>query len=184
MMQIDLDRLLKLRLAVARVGEMDNAQWWNTKGQLGAFGARALRRGFPRTHYFAQARSVFAVASHRCTEILGTPDSVTLWRLPETIEAEFDSRWEHWLEHAGDWQPYFEALEKISGHDLKGTFESLGLYDEDLVARVSSLERVLGGRALLIPGRFSPTNTAVSLLAYSFSPGGVGTPVVPFQRAA
>src|SRR4051812_26389568 len=63
---IDLDRLLKLRLLVARFGEMDLAKWWNTMGQLGRFGSAALRRGFPRTHRFAQARAVFAVAAHRC----------------------------------------------------------------------------------------------------------------------
>ena len=40
---IDLDRLLKLRLLVARFGEMDLAKWWNTKGQLGKLGSAALR---------------------------------------------------------------------------------------------------------------------------------------------
>lgn len=29
---MDLERLLKLRLVVARFGEMDLAKWWNTKG--------------------------------------------------------------------------------------------------------------------------------------------------------
>jgi hypothetical protein len=52
-------------------------------------GSVALRRGFPRTHHFAQARSVFAVAAHRCTEVFNPPQSVTLWNLPETIEEEF-----------------------------------------------------------------------------------------------
>ena len=47
-----------------------------------AMGAAALRRGLPRTHYFAQARSVFAVAAHRCDEVFNPPDTVTLWRLP------------------------------------------------------------------------------------------------------
>ena len=51
---VDLDRLLKLRVAVARVGEMDLAKWWNTQGQLGRLGTATLRRGFPRTHYLAQ----------------------------------------------------------------------------------------------------------------------------------
>ncbi|MGE4057006.1 MAG: BrxE family protein [Vicinamibacterales bacterium] len=50
-----------MRLTVARFGEMNLAKWWNTKGQLGPLGTAALRRGFPRTHRFAQARSVFAV---------------------------------------------------------------------------------------------------------------------------
>jgi hypothetical protein len=99
---LNLDRLLKLRLIVARFGEMDLARWWNTRGQLGRVGTAAIRRGFPRTHYFAQARSVFAVAAYRCQEIFDPPNSVTLWRLPETIEEEFEARWEHWLDHANE----------------------------------------------------------------------------------
>jgi hypothetical protein len=31
---LNFDRLLKLRLIVARFGEMDLAKWWNTRGQL------------------------------------------------------------------------------------------------------------------------------------------------------
>lgn len=31
-MPLDLSHLLRLRLAVARYGEMDAAEWWNTKG--------------------------------------------------------------------------------------------------------------------------------------------------------
>src|SRR5690349_2368177 len=89
--EIDLERLLKLRVLVARFGEMDCAKWWNTKGQLGRLGAAALRRGFPRTRYFAQARSVFAVAGHRCAEIFDPPHCVTLWSLPENLEEEFDA---------------------------------------------------------------------------------------------
>src|SRR3954471_18934931 len=107
---IDLDRLLKLRLVVARFGEMDLARWWNTKGQLGGLGAAALRRGFPRTHRFAQARSVFAVAAHRSAEVFDRPDCVTLWRLPEPVEEELDLRWEHWLDHAEEWAGFFSRL--------------------------------------------------------------------------
>ena len=36
---VDLERLLKLRLVVGRIGEMDRARWWNTQGQLGPYGA-------------------------------------------------------------------------------------------------------------------------------------------------
>lgn len=60
-MPLDLDHLLRLRLAVARFGEMDAAQWWNTKGVLGRLGAMAWPRNFPRTHAFARARTVFTV---------------------------------------------------------------------------------------------------------------------------
>ena len=43
---IDLDPLLRLRLVVARYGEMDRAGWWNTNGMLGRYGAIVLERGF------------------------------------------------------------------------------------------------------------------------------------------
>ena len=75
---IDLDRLFRLRLVVARVGEMDLARWWNTRGMLGRHGAMALKRGFPATHYFAQARVVFAVARARCQELFAPPGCMTL----------------------------------------------------------------------------------------------------------
>ena len=58
---IDFDRLFKLRLVVARHGEMDRARWWNTQGVLGRRGGVVLRRGFPSTHRFVQARVVFEV---------------------------------------------------------------------------------------------------------------------------
>ncbi|UCG07352.1 MAG: BrxE family protein [Desulfobacterales bacterium] len=66
---INLERLLKLRLTVARFGEMDCARWWNTQGILGKFGALALTRGFPKTHRFAQAKIAFSVAAHRLRRI-------------------------------------------------------------------------------------------------------------------
>src|ERR1019366_7161493 len=56
---VNLDRLFKLRLIVARFGEKDNASWWKTDGLLGPLGASVMKRGFPRTHRFAQARAVF-----------------------------------------------------------------------------------------------------------------------------
>src|SRR5713226_9217344 len=95
---LDFDRLLRLRTLVARFGEMDLARWWNTRGQLGRVGGVALRRGFPRTHHFAQARAVFAVAAHRCAEVFDPPGCVTLWRLPEAFEEEFELLWEEWLD--------------------------------------------------------------------------------------
>jgi hypothetical protein len=138
---IDLDRLLKLRLVVARFGEMDLAKWWNTKGQLGKLGAAALRRGFPRTHYFAQASSVFAVAAHRCAEVFEPPNSVTLWRLPETVEEEFDARWEHWLDNAADWTAFFQKVEALQGADLVATLRAFEVVDERAVEAFSRLRR-------------------------------------------
>jgi hypothetical protein len=118
-MQMDFDRLFRLRLVVARFGEMDVAKWWNTHGQLGRLGSLAVRRGFPRTHYFAQARSVFAVAAQRCREVFDPPQSVTLWQLPEAVEEEFNVHWERWLDHADEWRPFFLELEALKETDLK-----------------------------------------------------------------
>src|SRR5690349_24215590 len=103
---------------------MDIAKWWNTKGQLGRLGTAALRRGFPRTHYFAQARSVFAVAAHRCREVFDPPHSVTLWQLSEAVEEEFESHWERWLDQADEWKAFFQGLETPKDNDLRITLQS------------------------------------------------------------
>jgi len=179
---IDLDRLLKLRLVVARFGEMDIAKWWNTKGQLGRLGAAALRRGFPRTHHFAQARSVFAVAAHRCGEVFEPPGSVTLWRLPEAIEEEFDARWERWLDQAAEWQPFFQKLERLQKTDLVAAlrgFEAISDSDAEGLAR---LRRSAEGRAVPLPGVFSSTDMDVALLALGFARAEVGALAVPYAR--
>src|SRR5690242_16645461 len=129
-LQVDLDRLLMFRSIVGRFGEMDLAKWWNTRGQLGRMGTAVLRRGFPRTHHFAQARSVFAVAAHRCSEVFDPPGSVTLWHLPETLEEEFDSRWEHWLDRAEEWRPFFQKLEGLQSADLVTTLREFDIVDD------------------------------------------------------
>ncbi|RKH26124.1 BrxE family protein [Corallococcus sp. CA041A] len=181
---IDLDRLLKLRLIVARFGEMDLAKWWNTKNQLGRFGATALRRGFPRTHRFAQARSVFAVAAHRCAEVFEPPGSVTLWRLPETIEEEFDARWEHWLDNAGEWTAFFEKLESLSGTDLTAILRAFEVVTERDLEAYARLRRSAEGRAVPLPGLFSGTDNDVALLALGFARGEHGALAVPYARRA
>jgi hypothetical protein len=179
---IDLDRLLKLRLVVARFGEMDLAKWWNTKGQLGRLGVAALRRGFPRTHYFAQARSVFAVAAQRCSEVFEPPESVTLWRLPESVEEEFDVRWEHWLDHATEWTPFFQKLETLQGLDLIAALRQFGLAAEGDVDGFRNLHRSAEGRAVPLPNTFSETDADVALLALGFGKGEVGSLAVPYAR--
>lgn len=181
---IDLDRLLKLRLVVGRFGEMDVAKWWNTKGQLGRLGAAALRRGFPRTHYFAQARSVFAVAAHRCNEVFEPPNCVTLWLLPGQIEEEFDARWEHWLDCAAEWTSFFKDLEGLHSDDLVATIRSLDIATDPEGEAASRLRRSAEGRAVLIPGTFSGSDEDIALLALGFARGEVGTLAVPYQRLA
>lgn len=181
---VDLDRLLKLRLAVARFGEMDLAKWWNTKGQLGKLGAVALRRGFPRTHRFAQARSVFAVAAHRCAEVFDPPGCVTLWHLREATEEEFDARWEQWLDNAGEWTPFFEKLESIQGTDLLPVLRAFELVSHRDVEAYAKLRRSAEGKAVPLPSAFSGTDDEVALLALGFARGEPGALAVPYARGA
>ena len=181
---LDLDRVFRLRLVVARFGEMDLAKWWNTKGQLGRLGAAALRRGFPRTHLFAQARSVFAVAAHRCAEVFDPPGCATLWRLPEAIEEEFDARWEHWLDNAADWSAFFERLEVLPGNDLTGIMRALELVSDRDLEAYAKLRRSSEGRAVPLPGVFSDNDADVALLALGFGRGEPSALAVPYARRA
>lgn len=181
---IDLQRLLQLRLVVARYGEMDYSKWWNTKGQLGRLGATALRRGFPRTHSFAQARSVFAVASNRCAEVFEMPKCVTLWHLNELVEEEFDARWEHWLDHAEQWNPFFGKLEALHSTDLISNFQAFELVTERDVTSYQKLRRSSEGRAVPIPGSFSSTDADVTMLALAFARGEPGALAVPYMMVA
>jgi hypothetical protein len=179
---IDLERLLKLRLVVGRFGEMDLAKWWNTKGQLGRLGSTALRRGLPRTHSFAQARSVFAVATHRCAEVFDPPGCATLWRLPETVEEEFDAHWEQWLDHASEWQPFFQKIASIDGLDLLTTLRAFDLVTDQDIEAFTRLRRSAEGRAVPLPGSFSETDKDVTLLALGFARGETGTLAVPYVK--
>jgi hypothetical protein len=161
---------------------MDIAKWWNTKGQLGRLGTAALRRGFPRTHYFAQARSVFAVATHRCSEVFDPPGCATLWRLPENIEEEFDARWEHWLDKASEWTPFFERLETLQGTDLLESLRSFDIVGDRDADSFSRLRRSAEGRAVPLPGIFSGTDDEIALLALGFARGELGALAVPYVR--
>ena len=179
---IDFDRLLKLRLVVARVGEMDLAKWWNTRGQLGRLGSAAVRRGFPRTHYFAQARSVFSVAGFRCRDVFDPPQSVTLWHLPEAVEEEFETHWERWLDHADQWEPFFLELEALKETELKSVLQSFNLITDEDAELFSRLRRSAEGRAVPIPAPFTTTNRDVASLALGFARGEPGALAVPYAR--
>lgn len=181
---IDLERLLKLRVIVARYGEMDGARWWNTRGQLGTLGASVLRRGFPRTHWFAQARSVFAVAGERCREVFDPPRSVTLWRLTEDIEEEFDTKWEHWLDHAAEWAPFFEKAAALGDAGLDSVLQSFDLVSSQDLDAFARSRRSPDAPALQLPAAFAGTNDDVGFLALGFARGEPGALVVPYARTA
>lgn len=180
--RLDLDRLLKFRLIVARFGEMDIAKWWNTDGQLGPLGTMTLRRGFPRTYHFAQARAVFAVAAKRCAEVFDPPGCVTLWRLSEDIEESFDARWEQWLDQAARWTPFFMGLERLEGTDLLATLRKLNAATDQDLAAFARLKRSSGDRAVQLPNIFTGSNDEIALLALGFARGEVGKLAVPYAR--
>lgn len=176
---IDFDRLLKLRIVVARYGEMDSARWWNTKGQLGRLGAIALMRGFPRTYAFAQARAVFAVAAHRCEQVFRPPDAMTLWHLPAAVEEEFDARWETWLDAATDWESFFASVRTVPNTTLVDWLLYLDLISEETRACLATLKRAAEGRAVPLPKR-EVSKGLLDLLAAGFSKGDVERLAVPY----
>ncbi len=182
--EIDYAWLLKLRVAVARCGEMDLARWWNTGKQLGPSGASVLKRGFPRTHHFAQARSVMAVAAHRCDQLLARTDAVTLWRLPEALEDRFDSLWETWLDRHAAWRSYFEAVAALRSGDIIDATTSLGLITNDEIKAFRALRTAPDGRGLMIGKAFTGQRPQIALLALGFSAGSANDPVVPFVRTS
>lgn len=181
---IDLDKLLKLRIAVARYGELDAAGWWNTRGQLGKLGASVLRRGFPRTYRFAEARSVFAVAGHRCEEVFHPPGSVTLWHLPAALEEEFDARWESWLDNATDWEPFFANVEMAPTVPLADWLRNLCLLSQAASDTVAKLKRTAEGRAVALSPRPEVSDVLIEVLAAAFSKGEPGALAVPYVSLA
>ena len=104
-MSLRADHLFKCRVVVARLGEMDRAgaRWWNTAGLLSSVGVSALKRNFPYTHWFAQARAVIAVAGARSSEVFPLPKScVSLWSFPPDVEVRLSEEWPQWIANETD----------------------------------------------------------------------------------
>lgn len=179
---VDLDRLLRLRLVVARVGEMDLARWWNCRGVLGTLGAQAYRRGLPTTHYFAQARVAFAVARTRCAALFDPPGAMTLWSLPPELEDRFEDQWQAWLDRVEPWHPVFERLAGLRAPNLMEAMSSLELLTPEQLEAVGALRRSAEGRAVPIPGEHEPNDELITLLAAGFARGEVGDPAIPYAR--
>ena len=179
---VDLSRLLKLRLIVARHGEMDGARWWNTNGVLGSKGSLLMSRGFPKTHHFAQARLVFEVARARSAErFTAVPGCITLWNLPANVEDEFDAQWADWLDDGGSWAELFNGLQMQDG-DLLTALRVHGLLDADHDVQVSRMRRSAEGRSVPISGTHHVDDDTVTLLAAGFSRGETNKPAIPYAR--
>lgn len=180
MSDLTLEHLFKTRLIVARFGEMDVARWWNTKGMLGKTGRLAVSRGMPKTHRFAQARAVIAVARARCREVYNPPDGITLWDLPTEIESAFDERWPQWIENLPEWQPFFDSLEAILGEDLLVAFANVAPLPPSALDAAKRMKRAADQKAVPVGEAPAVTDELVSQLAVGFSKGEPGRISVPF----
>jgi hypothetical protein len=177
---VDLERLFKLRLTVARFGEMDRAGWWNTKGMLGGLGKAVVSRGFPQTHLLAQARVVFTVATKRCADVFSPPGHFTLWSLPTALEDAFRERWMEWRDQISNFRPFFDSLESMEGTNLLDVLQSLSLAGDAERDALKGLRVSANGNAMLIPGVHPCNDQIISLLAAGFSRGSKSQLVIPY----
>lgn len=181
---VDLEWLLKLRVVIARCGEMDLARWWNSNKQLGSAGSSVLKRGFPRTHHFAQARSVIAIAEHRCTQLFSPADAITLWRLSDVIEEQLISHWDGWIDRAGAWDGFFVSVGRLAISDPVNALNTLALVTPDEVRTSKKLKRAADSCGLQVGKSFSGARHEIALLALGFALGTANDPVVPFIKGA
>ncbi|MDA1054486.1 MAG: BrxE family protein [Planctomycetota bacterium] len=179
---IEITTIAKLRLVIARFGEMDRAKWWNTKGMLAHLGELAVSRGFIKTHLFARARAVFAVAAHRCDEVFNPPDAYTLWKLPADIEDQLEDAWSQWLEDPKPWAEFLEKLNEQSGDDLFETLRKFDLVSDQVVGQAKRLKRSNDSRSVRVPDVPEFDESTVALLAAAFSRGESGKLSVPYVQ--
>jgi hypothetical protein len=180
---MDLNHLIKLRLTVARFGEMDGAGWWNTQGVLGRTGRSVIARGFPVTHWFAQARIACAVATARCAAVFSPPGCFTLWNLTPEIEDAFAQQWVMACKSPKEWSPFFEDVSPRNSGDLIHHLKELGLIDDNTVLASSNLRRSSEGKAVALPGTGEANRQTVMLLAAGFSKGEKQNLAVPYIRS-
>jgi len=178
-----LDVLFRCRLIVARFGEMDMLGWWNTKGLLGRMGSTVMARGFPHTHRFAQARTVFSVARSRCREVHALQDAVTLWDLPAEFEDAFEDRWQHWIHQAASLSETFQGVESLAkSNSMLDGLGRMATIPDTTLERAASLRRGPDGRSVPISGIITIDETAIGMLAGAFARGESGQLAVPFAR--
>jgi hypothetical protein len=149
---------------------------------LGGHGAVALQRGLPRTHRFARARIVFAVARLRCAELFDPPGCVTLWKLPIDVEDAFEEHWRGWLSSPGRWDPLFDRLEASQEGTLPAELAESGLISPPEIEAVRALRRSAEGRAVQLSGEHRVSDDLLTLLAAGFAKGEHGAPAIPYAR--
>lgn len=179
---LDLDRVFRLRLMVARFGEMDMARWWNCRGVLGPLGEQAYRRGLPLTHPSARMRVAFTVARTRCASVFDPPGAMTLWKLPPAIEDAVEERWQSWLDQPEVWISLLAHLGQVKSPDLLEAMSAADLLTPEQRETVGGLRRSAENRAVQIPGVHRPVDDVVTLLAAGFALSEPGAPTIPYAR--
>jgi hypothetical protein len=107
---------------------------------------------------------------------------VTLWKLPATIEDQFDSQWSKWTERYQEWEGFFEAIRGLRQTDLLAALLSLGVIQESDAAEARKLRRAADNRAVPIPGVRAISDETLSLLAAGFFRGEPGQPAIPYAK--
>ena len=177
---MDFQRLFKLRLVIARFGEMDGAEWWNTTGALSRIGNTVLNRGFPRTDFFAQSRIVFEVARARCREVFNPPRALTLWDLPVELEDRLESEYQRWCSAKDDWVPFFSELQSQNRDDLFTALTGSGLMGQGHKDSLAKLRRGAEGKSVPIPGSPILDDNVINLLALGFCRAEKRNLIVPY----
>lgn len=174
------DHILRLRLAVGRFGEMDRARWWDTHGMLAKAGRVAVGRGIARTHHFARARAVLAVAGARCREVYQPANGITLWDLPVQVEDRFEGCWPRWLDSREEWAPFFDQLEALPQAGLLESLGALGLLSSATVDAIAPKRRAADRRAVPLGAVGEITVHTIEQLAAGFCRGEPGQLAVPY----
>jgi len=167
-------------MAVGRCGEMDRSQWWNTRGMLSSLGKLAVERGLPKTHLFARARAVFAVASHRCDEVYNPANSYTLWRLPAEIEDQAENAYADIVNNLNEWDLFIEKVNASSSLPLLEALLSLELISTDVAEQATRLRRSNDLRSVSIANVESIDSSTVAVMAAAFSRSERGKLAVPY----
>ena len=183
-MTIDPAHLLKLRLIVARFGEMDVMGWWNTNGVLGRSGKAVFSRGFPTSHPLARARIACEVAAARCRSVFAPPGCMTLWNLPAEVEDTVQAAWSGWCREPEPWAAFLKQIDASSSSPLVEAMVALAVIDDATVEAVKSLRRSAEGKAVPLPGTGVPDLETLQLLAAGFAKGERQKPAIPYLRLA
>ena len=87
---IDVSKIIIVRLIVERLGEIELNGWWQSR-VLSDFGRSKLKEMIPKTHNLNRVKLAFEVASKKEMELIFDKDYISLFRLTPEAEKLIDS---------------------------------------------------------------------------------------------